>query len=198
MRRAVLSEFHRPVCAEQDADRVTDYFVDIGWAWAIRQAGIETYSESARRDHPGLLNYCGIGLAWSGLQVGYHLAENLCRPVRLDPAIANHVLPSTYRADKRADDPKHWRRAGYEPPPQPDAIEKDDIICVVTGAGKEYGDHFALVEAVNGEVIETLEFNATGTRGDGSRGRGVVRTTRARGDVRRVIRLEAHHFEKAF
>lgn len=200
MLEAMLAEWRRPIRSDADEGRITEYFVGIGWGWALREAGVEQYSEAARRAHPGLLNWCGIAIGWAGLQVGYHLAGDRCLPVRLDPAIAHHVLPSTYRADKRPDDPEHWDQAGHEPPERPDELRKADIICVETSRGRDYGDHFAMVvEAItppgtDGDIT-TVEANAWGRRGDDSGGRGIVRRTRQLEDIRRVLRLEADHFE---
>ena len=194
MVRCLLKEHERLVRSEHETGRITEYFAGVGWGWALMEAGVEEYSEAARRRHPGLLNWCGIGVGWAGLQVGYHLGDQ-CRPVRLDPLLAKHVLPSTYRADKRADDPEQWAKAGHTPPDRPDDIQRADIICIVTGSGKEYGDHFAMVTDVDGDDIHTVEANGYGRRGDGTEGRGVVRTVRQRDDVRRVIRLTDEHFE---
>ena len=195
--KSVATEWHRPVHSRDDADRVTEYFRGIGWGWAIDEhCPGDTYDESIRQSTDAPLDWCGIGPAWCAVhRVGFHLEAGQCVPVRLRPAIAQHVLPSTYRANS----PEHWSRTEADPPAQvaPEDIEPGDLVTVITRGGKSYGDHFVVARRSpkDGE-LPTYEFNAYGELGDGRTGRGVVGKTRDLDDVRRVYRLDERHFEK--
>lgn len=191
---AALSEHDRGVRSTGDEGRISAYFHACGWQWALNEAAGGRYSEEARQRRPDLLNWCGLFPAWCGLQVGQHLQDGQCVPVRLRHGVASRVLPSTYRVQS----PDRWADAGIAPPPQVphDEILPGDIVTVVTGDGKSYGDHFAIVESAGRDELATVEGNATGDLGDGSRGRGVVRRSRPIADVRRVYRLTRKHFEE--
>lgn len=192
---AALAEWGRGVECRRDAGRVSLYFSECGWKWHLDQHAGGVFDEDVRRTTPHL-EYCGLFVGWCGLQVGNHLEDGRCVPVRLKPAIAELVLPSTYRAKSAA----HWKRAGVAMPDPVDAgeLQPGDIITVKTRAGKTYGDHFAIVNHTAGPLIHTVEGNATGLIGpDETPGRGVVRNTRHRSLVRRVYRLRPEHFEEA-
>lgn len=194
---AMLAEWERPVVVGEDDDRITRYFREIGWGWAIDEhCPGDTYDESIRQSTDAPLDWCGLGIAWVGVhRLGHHLEEGQCVPVRLHREVANTVLPSTYRKDKRG--PMEFWDDIEPDPPDPvgvDEIRPGDIITVETSRGLPYGDHFAVVEEPC-DVIVTVECNGYGQLGDGEDGRGVVRRTRDYGDVRRVYRLDERHFE---
>ena len=190
-----LDEHQKIVRSQGEEDRITEYFHRCGWQWALNEAAGGRYSEEARRRRPDLLNWCGLFPAWCGLHVGLYLEPGQCVPVRLRHGVAQRVLPSTYRAQS----PDKWADAGIAPPAQVphDEIAPGDIITVVTGSGKPYGDHFAIVVDGEAESLLTVEGNATGELGDGSSGRGVIQRRRPIADVRRVYRLTEKHFEGA-
>lgn len=199
LRRALLqvalAEHDRPVRSVGDEDRITRYFHETGWQWALNEASGGRYSEEARNRRGDLLNWCGLFVGWCGLHVGNYLERTMCVPVRLRPHVAQYPLASTWRAT----DVDQWEQSDIEPPPQVphDEIAPGDIVAVVTGERKPYGDHFAIVESVTDAGLETVEGNAFGELGDGEDGRGVVRNVRGLEDVRRVYRLEEMHFEEA-
>ena len=201
LRRALLfvalDEHETTVRSQGEEDRITEYFHRCGWQWALNETAGGRYSEEARRRRPDLLNWCGLFPAWCGLHVGLYLEPGQCVPVRLRHGVAQRVLPSTYRAQS----PDKWADAGIAPPAQVphDEIAPGDIVTVVTGSGKPYGDHFAIVVDVSrdGAWIDTVEGNATGELGDGEVGRGVVTKVRSLADVVRVYRFDERHFEGA-
>lgn len=182
------------VDARKDADTITHMFASVGWQWHLDQESGGRYDEDVRRRTPHL-EYCGIFVGYCGQLVGHRLADDQCLPVTLRHGIAKYVLPSTYRADT----PSYWQQAGA-PEPRPvsaDDIQRGDIVTVVTGAHKRYGDHYAIVVERDGDILHTVEGNAHGELGgeyEGTQGRGVVRTERALADVRRVYRLDERHF----
>lgn len=123
--------------------------------------------------------YCGLFIAYCGLGI-------------IQPDICHYVLPSTARAASAI----KWKEAGVEKPAKVDFddIRPGDIITVVTTAQKSYGDHFALVLGRKGQLLETVEGNATGILASGKRGRGVVKGARDVKSVRCVYRLDERHF----
>lgn len=199
LRRALLSaalaEWRRGVECRRDPERIARYFSACGWQWHLDQHAGGVFDEDIRRATPHL-EYCGLFVGWCGLQVGHHLHDGRCVPVRLKSAIAELVLPSTYRAQS-AD---HWARAGVARPAPVDAgdVQPGDIITLRTRAqgAKAYGDHVAIVEHCAGRLVHTVEANAAGMLGPDKRaGRGVVRRPRLLSDVRGVLRLSSEHFE---
>lgn len=192
--RAALREWESVVECRAQADRIAQYFRDCGWQWHLDDHAGGTYDEDVRRRTPHL-EYCGIFVGWCGIYAGTYGWPGVCAPVGLRHAIAEYVLPSTYRASNRA----KWVQARTLPPEPvpPEQVQRGDIVTVETSRGLYYGDHYAIVVSREGDVLETVEANASGTLGDGSHGRGVVRRTREIADVRRVYRLEARHFHNA-
>ena len=193
---ACLTEHQLTVKSIGDERRITEYFHGIGWTWAVKENfpdGI--YDDEIRRrgGRSAPLNWCGMGIGFVGVHlVGNHIVGGQCIDVRLKPGIARHVLPSTMRLQ----DLRRWEQAGVRPPEKVQAPQRGDIITVyTTGVRGDAGDHYAVVVEVEGDTLHTVEFNATGELGDGTRGRGVVRRTRRVQDVRQICRLEDIHFE---
>lgn len=196
---AVEAEWRRTVRSVGDEERITRYFRETGWGWAIDQHCPDgVYSDEVRRNLglAGPLNWCGIGLGWVGAhRLGEYIEEGQCLPVRLRMDIAVSVMPSTSRIYWM----DWWAEIPVEPMERvdPSEIQPGDIVTVKTGPRKDRGDHYvmALDEPANG-LLPTYEFNATGTLGDGSEGRGVVRRTRKMEDVAVVYRPDEQHFEE--
>ncbi|RDV36727.1 hypothetical protein DV096_16695 [Bradymonadaceae bacterium TMQ3] len=192
---AALEEWRGGIECRRDADRISRYFSACGWQRHLDQHSGGVFDEDIRRATPHL-EYCGLFVGWCGLQVGNYLHAIRCVPVRLKPAIAEFVLPSTYRAQSAA----HWARAGLAMPAPVGAgdLQPGDIITLRTRAegAKAYGDHVAIVEYGAGSLVHTVEANASGMLGPDKRpGRGVVRRRRLRSDVRGGLRLSSEHFE---
>ena len=194
--KACLAEHERTIRSVGSEDRITEYFRGIGWGWAIDEhcpGGV--YDDQIRRNggRSVPLNWCGIGPGFVGTRLlGDHLIDGQCVDVRLKPGIATSVMPSTMRLE----DLRRWEQAGVAPPGAAAMPQRCDIITVETsGVRGLAGDHYAVVVDVDGETIHTVEFNATGELGDGTRGRGVVRRTRPVSKVRQICRLETIHFE---
>lgn len=182
-----------------DEDRITTYFRGIDWGWAIDQhcpGGV--YDDEVRRrlGRSGPLNFCGIGPAWCGVHLlGSHIEDDMSVSVRLRPAIASVIMPSTYRIQSRE---RWWSGSvNMEAAPQVDDIQRGDVLAVRTGANIRWGDHIVLVTGRDGDKIFTVEFNTTGDLGDGTAGRGVVTRQRDMGDVVRAYRFQQRHFEEA-
>lgn len=191
MLACAISEWERVVDCRKDADRITQYFRDCGWQWHLDEHSGGVFDEDVRRKTPHL-EYCGIFLGWCGLYLGLHMPGGQCLPVALREPIAYYVLPSTARAASHA----KWSQAGSLAPERvhPEDVRRGDIVTMHTSRGLPYGDHYAIVVERKGDMIETIEANASGTLGDGSSGRGVVRRHRELVRVRRVYRLEDRHF----
>lgn len=211
---AALEEHARHVDAtrRQGEDIITEYFERIGWRWAITKAGGTRYTEALRRANPGLLDYCGIFWGAVGMSVGEFMPKieapkNVIgrfllnrmgldlepyKGVQILPAIANRVLPSTYRIEHKG----HWDGIPQAERVTVQEMERGDLILVVTRAGKSYGDHFAGVVEVDHDrqIVKTVEANASGILGDGSHGRGVVTRERTFDSIRRIRRFDQRHF----
>ena len=144
------------------------------WAWAIG------------KDE----DYCGHTHAVSGQFVGDHLHPSMCVQVEVQPKLRQRTIPSTLRLDGRG--PEGTAPEPDFAHPDPWDIEKGDLFTVGDGAS---GSHICMAlgaPAPDGR-IPTIEGNSTGTRADGSFGRGVVKKSRHTREVKRVHRfLEAH------
>lgn len=200
---AAIQEHARGVNAATPAGeaRITEYFDAIGWRWAITKAGGDRYTEDLRRGNPGLLEYCGIFWGAMGLRIqsvvgdskiAEYYAQLYGLRYYLNPQIAEYVLPSTYRIGHSG----HW---GKIPPAERVTVhemDRGDIITVVTGRNKPYGDHFAGVVEVDSmaQTVQTIEANTWGLLGDGTEGRGVVRRSRRFDEIRRIYRFDGRHF----
>lgn len=185
-------------------DRITEYFDAANWRWALNEAGVERYSEAARRRRPSILNWCGIGAAWIYRQAPLFMEPMECghEKPRIKQGIVDHVLPSTWRL-KTAD---NWISAGAPParPLKPERIRAGDIVTVVTGSGKRYGDHIVIaLDSPRDGLFPAVESNASGLGEPFDNGnpwdglvvgdnphRGFVRRLRSVDDVRRVYRLK--------
>lgn len=194
---AALAEHARGVDATTpDGERrITGYFEDIGWRWAIDNAGGERYSEGLRRRNSGLLEYCGIFWGAMGLRVGAYVVPPYSPDLQIHPRVAEYVLPSTYRVAHSG----HWGDVPEAERVTVQEMARGDILTVVTGAGKTYGDHFAGVVDVDErrQIVHTVEANASGELGDGQQGRGVVRRERRYDSIRRIYRFGDVHFLRA-
>lgn len=160
---AALLEWEKSIESARNQDVITGYFDANGWrAWLRSQPGCE--GGYVRRVGSGV-DYCGHFLGAMGAPYD----------------IANKILPSTYRIHATKDP-----RIKKYPPIE---VRRADIITVVTGKNKSYGDHFCIVESVDGDFVHTVEGNASGTLPSGKRGHGVVKNRRAVSSVRCVYRL---------
>jgi hypothetical protein len=158
----------------EEHDDHHDLLIENGWKWAI---GVDE-------------DYCGHTHAVSGRYVGNHLHPSMCVDVEVRPDIRRKTLPSCDRL--------YGRVEGAEPDPDfehPDPwdIDKGDI---VTEGDDPWGSHIVMAISSpdrHGE-FETIEGNSTGTRADGTRGKGVVRKTCNVRDVKCVHRFTEDHF----
>ena len=111
----------------------------------------------------------------------------------LAQSIRRYCTPSTYRLQSA----EKWEDAKRPRPTKPARgdVRRGDIICVVTGEGKSYGDHIAVVYAVMHDKIYTIEGNARGLlpSGEESTRRRVVKQVRRMKDVRQIIRFDDSH-----
>ncbi len=193
--QSTLEEWEMGVGANTDegARRITTYFDVIGWRWALRQAGTDYYSESARGRHPGLLNYCGIGLAFTSDRLGQYLDP--VHHVGIAEGVQYYCLPGV----PRMHDPSRWEAAGLARlKPRPvEEVQRGDILTITTTGRREIGDHFCQAEEVDHElgVIHTVEFNAMGDL-PSRRGRGVVKRERKFEAVRGVWRFGRGYLER--
>lgn len=194
---AALVEHARTVDATtlEGEERITGYFEAIGWRWAITRAGGERYTEELRRANSGLLEYCGIFWAAMGLDVGMYVRPPLSPDLQVNPRVAEYVLPSTYRVEHSG----HWGKVPRAERVTIHEMARGDIITVVTGQNKAYGDHFAGVVDVDldRQIVQTVEANASGVLGSGEHGRGVVRRERKFEAIRRIYRFDERHFLRA-
>lgn len=155
--------------------------------WA---AHIESYIRACGwdfrlRGRLGTIKYRPQSDEWCGFFVGAGLIH-----AGLDPQIALHVIPSTYRLGSAV----HWGRAGYPAVRSlpASAVQRGDI--VVVGHRKKYGDHITMALS-SGPEFATIEGNAMGHKPSGPFSRqGVVRRTRRADEVAAVYRLKVEHF----
>jgi len=108
--------------------------------------------------------------------------------VKLD--IRKNTFPSCYRMNR---DWGHTsRRIDTE------LMQTGDIVVVYSAARKSYGDHITLcVEPLDGsDTFETVEGNAHGQLGDGTRGEGVIIRRRSLDEVAHVYRLLGGDFDE--
>lgn len=170
---------------------ITSLFDAAGWgAWLRDPDGGGCPDGYTRPPDP---DYCGHTWSMAALQAGYFWPGEECLSVSLDRSLAKHVVASTYRLNSR----EHWNKAGYEKPnparPPVENVKPGDI--VVVGTSKYYGDHIVIpVERPEGDTFKTIEGNATGTRADGTEGKGVIKRERKLSEVSRVWPLKTEFF----
>lgn len=181
---AAAAIWKQDIHAEGDEDVITTFFDKCDWQWALNQTTNNgKYSEEARREHPQLLNWCGIFVAAAGLKVG------LAKPV------AKHIMPSTHRlqSDKR------WKNAKLEPFDTVKCCEirRGDILSLGTHSPpKPYGDHIVIVSDVYGSTARTIEGNTYGYLRHGAYTRGVVQRDRKFDLIKEAYRPKLLHFEE--
>lgn len=133
---------------------------------------------------------------WCGEYAGLVLGR-----VGVVQGVRMYVTPSTRRLDDApgafADGKGKWDQAGAPTAKVdlPCIIRPGDVITVETSRGMPFGDHIAIVYAVQHDQIYTYEGNARGVLPDGARSvaRSVVRQVRALSSVRRVYRFTSAH-----
>ena len=193
---AAQREWRRPVVAgtSEGNQRITQYMHACNWGWALKSAGVETYSEAARRDNPGTLDYCGIFAYWCLTQVGDFLVEDRCVWAKPDPQLKK-IFPSTRRFAHPGE--REYTGAPLEQVDVSD-IRRGDIAVITTDAHRTphpYGNHIVIVEETYPDgTFYTVEGNAYGQTGTG-KDRGVVVKRRSLGDVRRAYRVGRDHIE---
>jgi hypothetical protein len=192
---AALVEWQDEITNVGSESRITAYFDNGGstWRnWLRAQSGCQ--NGYVYRQGSGV-DYCGMFVAWAYSRAGFFLAPHVCgaEKPRLKQGLVTHVFPSTYRLQSSA----RWTNGGA-PPARPITsvnIQPGDVVVVMTGANKPYGDHIALaLAAPSGGNVELVEGNAQGSGPNGPI-RGVVKRIRPLSKVARVYRLEAHHFD---
>lgn len=170
-----------------DRERIADLYRRIGWGWAVEDG----YAEGAGHE------WCGVGQAAAGLELGDHLQPDRCVPVSLHPDIARLVLPSTNRLySHRLPGTDRWKQAGVPPAHEIDveAVDAGDI-CTIYPDRKRWGSHIVMATGHprNGH-IPTVECNAHGRFPTGDRGEGAVRRKRKLEQVAVAYRLFDPHF----
>lgn len=179
---------------------ITELFDSNGWAKWLRsmEPGHGNCPDGYMR--PPDPDYCGHGTAWGFRRLGEMLQDPTLRDVGLRRDICQRMLASTRRlADLGT---TTWAELGV-PDPHLDVaradelLEPGDVVVVVTGANKSYGDHIVTATSrVDAQgMFATIESNARGVRADGSVGKGVVKSFRRLEDVRQLIRFDAAHCE---
>lgn len=136
-------------------------------------------------------HYGKPGFKWCG-----HTAAVILRAVGLRADIAEKVMVSTARLADKGPAGSRWRDLNLVRPAIGVAeLAAGDIVCVVTGANKPYGDHVVLAVSApdaNGNFL-TVEGNARGELSSGRHGYGVVARTRHISAVRQVLRVKEEH-----
>jgi len=105
--------------------------------------------------------------------------------------IRKKIFPSCYRMYK------NWGQTSRYVPVN--KIQRGDIVIVWAGKHNTQGDHITLcadADALNLGYISTIEGNAVGTLGDGSRGEGVIKRQRTVDEIAHVYRLLASDFNE--
>lgn len=170
------------------ADRITQ---EARKSW-VNPEPVDSYQDEIGVHKFAGRDWCGDYAAVCALRAG------------IDPRIARHVLPSTYRlASHEFSDPSTgWAQVtGIDPPDRVPVgdVQPGDVITVRTGRNKDYGDHIAIVYDVLHDQAYTYEGNASGLLPDGSHStsrRAPVRQVRALKDIRRVYRFDPTHTQK--
>jgi len=105
--------------------------------------------------------------------------------------IRKKIFPSCYRMYK------NWGQTSRYVPVN--KIQRGDIVIVWAGKHSTQGDHITLcvdADALSLGYISTIEGNAVGTLGDGSRGEGVIKRQRTVDEIAHVYRLLASDFDE--
>lgn len=123
----------------------------------------------------GQYAWCGFFAAWCWTSVQF--------PIR------KYIFPSCRRLyDNWVNSARHI---------EIDQMQPGDIVVVYTAKRSVQGDHITLcVEAPCDGNFKTIEGNAFGTSGDGTRAEGVVKNTRSLDQVAHVYRLLAEDFDE--
>lgn len=167
-------------------ETITGYFDENNWgAWLRDPARGDCPNGYIRPPDP---DWCGQFAAYCSLNVGEVLNDP---DVKINPKIARMVLVSTYRLYYKWEDLKLER-----PEVSKEDIKRGDIVVFKWNDRKDYGHHIAIAieDMDKTKKFKTIEGNASGLRGDGTSGRGVVQRLRSRGLVAKVYRLEPKHF----
>lgn len=165
------------------------YFEETEWSWFLDKHSDGTYTEKWRAH--SFQEWCGLFIAYCGLQVGRYLQNDQCAGVQLDKQIVKKVMPST----ERLASPTRW----YSdcPPfahPGKMKLHKGDVITVGDG---RHGSHICLVREnrqAGKQLVKTYEGNAYGELGTGERGEGVIRRTRKFDEIKQMCRFTRDHF----
>mgnify|MGYP006287574143 CR=1 FL=1 len=171
---------------EATPEEIGKYFRNTGWQWFLDQYSNGTYTERWRQQP--WQSYCGLFVAYCGLHVGRHVADDQCAAVALKRHVASAVLPSTVKLADRS----RWKTQ----PKRPGLIELQpgDIATVGDYKGGA-GSHIVLVVSrPSNKEVETIEGNATGRFPDGTTGEGVIRRTRKLDEIHATYRLKWKHY----
>lgn len=131
-------------------------------------------------------HYGNPGFEWCG-----HTAAAVMLGVGVDPELCRTTLASTARLANLGPRGSRWEDHKVPRPEVPlEELSPGDLVCVVTGANKPYGDHIVIcvAEPEDGE-FQTVEGNASGRLHSGGWGKGVITRTRKLRDVRQVLRI---------
>jgi hypothetical protein len=119
--------------------------------------------------------WCGAFAAWCWSSVRFSIRQK--------------IFPSCYRLYSK------WGNSARHI--EIDQMQPGDIVVVYTSKRSAQGDHITLcVEAPCDGSFKTIEGNAFGTSGDGTRAEGVVKNTRSLDQVAHVYRLLADDFDE--
>jgi len=150
-------------------DRINAYIRSaegLGWSW------VEPYTKNGE-------------FAWCGAFASFCYTK-------VRPLIRKKIFPSCYRLHT------NWAKTSRYI--HPDNLRAGDIVVVYSGKRAVQGDHITLCvdasEYLSTGSITTIEGNAHGTLGDGSRGEGVITRERARSEIAHVYRLLGEDFDE--
>jgi hypothetical protein len=159
------------------------------WALNVREPEerIDTYIRSSAGLHWSWEEpYVKNGqFAWCGAFASFCYTK-------VRPLIRKKIFPSCYRLHT------NWAKTSRYI--HPDNLRAGDIVVVYSGKRAVQGDHITLCvdasEYLSTGSITTIEGNAHGTLGDGSRGEGVITRERARSEIAHVYRLLGEDFDE--
>ena len=175
---------------------ITSLFDDNGWAhWLRSETGGGCPNGYQRPPDP---DYCGHGFAAFYRGVGDHLVPARCVNLTVNRELARRIFPSTDRIAGHGPAQASWEAVDAQ------RIEIDaaellpaDLAVVETSGHDPWGDHIVLPATAPDAAgwFTTYEANASGTRADETRGKGIVVRRRNVREVRTAIRSHRTWFE---
>lgn len=177
---------------DEDRRAISQIFRENGYQWHLNRLGTD-----GRYNGADGLEYCGHTAAVAGLRIGDYAFNGRCVDVQLDPDLARIVFPSTYKLSKAS----KWESAGFRRDPcvfGPSHVTRG-ALCTID-APPPFGSHIviAIGEPDDRGEFPTIEGNAYGVFPTGTKGKGVVRRTRNRGEVCVVYQFGPEHTQGSY